>query len=45
MAFGRSAIQSNVIALFMLQQRRRLASFLPLCDMRARAPNERSTSF
>jgi hypothetical protein len=28
MAFGRSAIQSNVIALFMLQPRRRLASFL-----------------
>src|SRR5258706_10974971 len=27
MAFGRSAIQSNVIALFMLQQHRRLASF------------------
>jgi hypothetical protein len=34
MPFGRSAIQSNVIAVFMLQQRRRKTRFIPLCDMR-----------
>jgi hypothetical protein len=37
MPFGRSAIQSNVIALFMLHQRRQKTRFIPLCDMRLEA--------
>jgi hypothetical protein len=35
MRFGRSAIESNDIALFMLQQRRQKTRFIPLCDMRS----------
>jgi hypothetical protein len=39
MRFGRSAIQSNVIALFMLQQRRRLACFPTALRHARKGPN------